>query len=123
MTGWICPRCDVVHAPSVLRCECKKNSCTVSAPSEPFEALQRARAEKRTPGEAAAEVEARIADAIRARVESDRAIRELQKAQEQRAMDEALGGIPRESPRVAQERAANAAANWSWANATEDMGK
>lgn len=22
-TGWLCPRCNVVHAPSVLRCECK----------------------------------------------------------------------------------------------------
>jgi hypothetical protein len=21
--GWICPRCEVAHAPSVLRCECK----------------------------------------------------------------------------------------------------
>ena len=22
--GWICPRCDKVHAPSVLTCNCKK---------------------------------------------------------------------------------------------------
>lgn len=22
--GWICPRCDTVHAPSVLTCNCKK---------------------------------------------------------------------------------------------------
>lgn len=21
--GWICPRCDTVHAPNVSRCECK----------------------------------------------------------------------------------------------------
>jgi hypothetical protein len=30
-TGWLCPRCNVVHAPSVLRCDCK----AVEQPPEP----------------------------------------------------------------------------------------
>lgn len=31
--GWICPRCHVVHAPSVLRCECRP--ADASAPMAP----------------------------------------------------------------------------------------
>ena len=36
--GWICPRCDKVHAPSVLTCNCKKEeslSVTHVAPIPP----------------------------------------------------------------------------------------
>lgn len=24
VTGWRCPRCNVIHAPTVARCECKE---------------------------------------------------------------------------------------------------
>jgi hypothetical protein len=34
-TGWICPRCGAVHAPSVLSCHCEP-TITVSTPDVHF---------------------------------------------------------------------------------------
>lgn len=34
--GWICPRCETVHAPSVLKCECAPKAAT------PLDVLKRA---------------------------------------------------------------------------------
>lgn len=40
-TGWICPRCSVVHAPSVLRCECKAAEKPAVVPGEMLKQLEK----------------------------------------------------------------------------------
>lgn len=40
-TGWICPRCSVVHAPSVLRCDCKPVEKPPVAPDDMMKRLEK----------------------------------------------------------------------------------
>jgi hypothetical protein len=45
-TGWICPRCSVVHAPSVLRCDCKPVEKPPVAPDDMMKRLEKNMREK-----------------------------------------------------------------------------
>lgn len=47
-TGWLCPRCNVVHAPSVLRCECKATDKAPTVPGTTYDEWVREQKRKHT---------------------------------------------------------------------------